>query len=108
MAKDPKDRPDELKGLVRSTKEIKASLLRRAFDGQSKYSPAQIIGMIQDATQRSKTLSEEHRDALKEIDTTQPRSVMMLNALARHLGVQERYTDTTGRNFVMPENLTIQ
>ncbi|MGZ9098032.1 MAG: hypothetical protein ACXW30_07040 [Micavibrio sp.] len=108
MPKDPSEGRDETKALVRSRKEIKAGLLRRAFDGESKYSPAQIIGMIQDATRRSKSLSEEHRDALMEIDTTQPRSVMMLNALARHMGTPLRYTDKTGRNFIAPDNLTIQ
>lgn len=34
------------KPTVRTTMEIKQGLLRRAFDGISKYSPSEMIGMI--------------------------------------------------------------
>ncbi len=113
----PKDltQDDTTKTNVRSTKDIKAGLLRRAFDGTSKYSPTEIIELIQSATRRSRSLSEEHRDALNAIAPNQPRSVLMLNALARHEGVPTHFTDESGNGsaakekvFVMPDHLTMQ
>src|SRR5688500_619079 len=93
---------------VRTTKEIKAALLRRAREGQSRHTPAEVIGMIQAACTRAKTIPAEHEKILREIDDSQPRSVMMLNALAAKLGLMERYTDTTSRNFIEPNNFTLQ
>ena len=102
LTDDPSEgRPAGGKKTVRSTKEIKAGMLRRAFDGQSKYTSTEVISMILEATHRSKEIPEEHVTALQEIDSTQPRSVMMLNTMARHLGNNERYTDTTNKNLFM-------
>lgn len=114
MPKDMTESEDN-KTNVRSTKDIKAGLLRRAFDGQSKYSPTEIIELIQSATRRSRSLSEEHRDALNAIAPNQPRSVLMLNALARHAGIPTHFTDESSKEsaakekiFVMPDHLTMQ
>lgn len=98
------------KPTVRSTMEIKQGLLRRAFDGISKYTPSEMIGMIQAASTRSRTMPEEHREALREIDPTQPRGVMMLNLLAKEAGIAQRYTDAslTDSGKVMPPPLTLQ
>lgn len=92
---------------VRTTKEIKAGMLRRAFDGQSKYTPTEVISMILAANHRSKDIPEEHRAVLNEIDSSQPRSVLMLNAISRHLGNQERYVDATAKTYI-PGPLTLQ
>lgn len=93
---------------IRSARDIKAALLRHAFDGHSKRTPAELIRLIQDAHTRSRTMPEDHQIILRHIDSTQPRAVMMLNALSGLLGLSLRYTDTAGRNFIMPENSTIQ
>lgn len=55
-------------------------------------------------------MPEEHREALQEIDPTQPRGVMMLNLLAKEAGIAERYTDAslTDSGKVMPPPLTLQ
>lgn len=111
MSKDASDNDKDK--TVRSTREIKAGLLRRAFDGELKYTPTEMIDMIQQATRRSRTLSEEHRDTLRNIDPSQPRSVLMLNALAQHEGSDKRFVDEStrkdeGRTFVMPDHLTMQ
>ena len=116
MPKDlTEDKDNNGKSSIRSTKDIKAGLLRRAFDGTSNYTPTQIIALIQSATRRSRSLSEEHREALNAIDPNQPRSVLMLNALARHEGVPMHFTDETRKEsaekekvFVMPDHLTMQ
>lgn len=109
---DQADHDQDQNGTVRSTKSIKAGLLRRAFDGKSRYTPTEIIARILEAGHRSKTLSEEHRDALNDIDKGQPRSVLMLNTIARHEGHAQRFTDNSTqqskKTFVMPESLTLQ
>jgi len=105
---DQQEPQDGGKTSVRSTKEIKAGMLRRAFDGQSKYSPTEVISMILAANHRSKNIPEEHRAVLNEIDISQPRSVLMLNAISRHLGNQERYIDATTAKPQVPGPLTLQ
>lgn len=103
----PESQNGEKKKAVRTTKEIKAGMLRRAFDGQSKYTPTEVISMILAANHRSRDIPEEHRAVLNEIDSSQPRSVLMLNAISRHLGNQERYVDATAKTYV-PGPLTLQ
>lgn len=103
----PEGQKSETKKSVRSTKEIKAGMLRRAFDGQSKYTPTEVISMILEAGQRAKDIPEDHRAALQEIDSSQPRSVLMLNALSRHMGSNERYVDATTKTYT-PGPLTLQ
>lgn len=115
MSRDMSGEDKDTRATIRSAKDIKAGLLRRAFDGTSKYTSTEIIAMIQEGTRNARNLPPEHREALKEIDSSQPRSVLMLNALARHEGLSERWRDesqkTTGKSgktFVMPDHLTMQ
>jgi hypothetical protein len=100
--------PDARNALVRTSKDIKADLLHRAIHGQSKYSSTEMILLIQWICSRSQTMPETHQKTLQGIDSTQPRSVMMLNAVAELLGHSCRYTETTGRNFIMPDSTTLQ
>lgn len=93
---------------VRTTKEIKADLLRRALSGNSGHTPGQMILLIQWICSRSRSLSQDHSDALNEVDSSQPRAVMSLNAQARYLGLPIRYAETSGGHFFMPETSTIQ
>ncbi|HEY8190590.1 MAG TPA: hypothetical protein VIF12_07880 [Micavibrio sp.] len=93
---------------VRTAKEIKAKLLKRAWEGKSKYTPAELIRMMQDAFARTNDMPEEHIKALQEIDATQPRGVMMLNALAAEAGLMRRYTNAPSCHLIIPDNMTIQ
>jgi len=79
---------------VRTRREIKESLLRRAFDEDR---GPEVIAAIQECLKRAE-LSEEEKDALIAIrltNTGQPRSVRMLNALARHEGSKTWFTDNS-------------
>ncbi len=95
------------KKTIRSAREIKQGMLRRAFDGQSRYTPTEVISMISEASSRSRTMPADHQAALREISFGQARGVMMLNALARHEGSNVRYADTTPATAV-PGPLTLQ
>lgn len=94
--------------LVRTTKQIKEDLLRRVWDGQSRYTPAQMILLIQWVCSRANTLSPDHDAMLFDFDPTQPRSVMMLNTLMALEGSAERYSYTAGKNIIIPEIQTLQ
>jgi hypothetical protein len=80
---------------IRSRKEIKKRLLRRAFDeGRG----AEVIAEIQKRVNRVRDLSETHKEILDDCRINnygQPRVVQMLNALARHEGSSERWIDTS-------------
>lgn len=83
------------------TFELKQKLLRRAWDGESNLAAngAEMMLLIQMRLAQCKA-TEEHQDVLTEsrlVDGDQPRSVRMLNALARHNGDAERYMETTGK-----------
>jgi hypothetical protein len=95
-------------GKVRTAREIKAELLKRAWEGKSKYTPAELIRMIQAAFTRTNTMPEEHVKILQEIDSTQPRGIMMLNALAAEAGLMRRYTNAPSCHLIIPDNMTIQ
>lgn len=80
---------------VRTRKEIKRSLLRRAFDEDR---GPEIIAEILERNARIKEQSEADRGLLLECRLTghgQPRSVQLLNALARLDGSNKRFTDTS-------------
>lgn len=73
----------------RSRKDLKAALMRAAFDGQSAYSPAEMILLIQWRLGASH-IPPAHADMVAEMrkgadDEETPRSVMMLNAISRQL-----------------------
>ncbi len=76
------------------TFELKQKLLRRAWDGESNLAAngAEMMLLIQMRLAQCKA-TEEHQDVLT------PRSVRMLNALARHNGEAERYMETTGKTL---------
>ena len=67
------------------------------------------IGSIWDEktiTCQDSTIPDEHLEALREIDDSQPRSVMMLNALARNDGMPVYYTDSSAE-LPAPEKPTL-
>lgn len=83
------------------TFELKQRLLRRAWDGESNLAAngAEMMLLIQMRLAQCKA-TDEHKDVLSEsrlVDCDQPRSVRMLNALARFNGDPERYLETTGK-----------
>lgn len=92
---------------VRSRKEIKRKLLKKAIE--EGRGPEMIL-MIQWRLSQSQNIPEEHKEALEEsamLNEGQPRSVKMLNALSRHLGLSERYLNTSGKNLIH-QHLTLQ
>lgn len=82
--------------LVRTAQEIKDGLLKRAWN-KSEEEGKRMELMVAEASARANTISDEHREALREIDDTQPRSVMRLNALAKEAGANVYSTDTSLR-----------
>lgn len=92
---------------VRSRKEIKRKLLKKAIE--EGRGPEMIL-IIQWRLSQSKHLPEDHKEALEEnamLNKGQPRSVKMLNTLSRHLGLSDRYIKTAGKNLVKP-HMTLQ
>jgi len=77
---------------------LKQRLLRRAWDGQSTLAAngADMILLIQMRLAQCKPAKDsgDQRvlDEVRLIDDDQPRSVRMLNALARHSGDETRYS----------------
>jgi hypothetical protein len=71
---------------TRSRKDLKAALMRMAFDGVSAHSPAEMILLIQWRLSASKP-SAAHADILDDINAygfeTPPRSILLLDAMAR-------------------------
>lgn len=100
------DNDDPSEGRVNSTNparsalwELKSRLMRRAFDGESRHTPAEMILLIQWRLSAS-NIAVEHRKLLDAINPfgmeNQPRSVMMLNRLAQEhekdgSGVMQRF-----------------
>lgn len=66
--------------------ELKSRLMRRAFDGQSRHTPAEMILLIQWRLSAS-NIRDNHQKLLDSLNPfgieNQPRSVMMLNRLAQ-------------------------
>jgi hypothetical protein len=71
---------------VQSVGELKKSLMRRAWDGQSKHTPAQMILLIQWRLSANR-VTEQDRAVLDDLNSFKmsdpPRSILMLDALAR-------------------------
>lgn len=85
------------------TFELKQRLLRRAWDGDSNLASngAEMMLLIQMRLAQCKA-TNEHKNVLKEsrlVDCDQPRSVRMLNALARANGDAERYMETSDKTI---------
>lgn len=81
------------------TFELKQRLLRRAWDGESRLaaSGAEMILLIQMRLAQCRPPKGFHELALAEsrlIDLDQPRTVKMLNTLARYDGRTARYSET--------------
>ena len=85
---------------VRSAYEIKRKLLRRAIrEGRG----PEMIMMIQWRLSYIKHISEEDKDIIQEcllMEDDQPRSVKMLNAIARHQDEEIRFS-------TIPENTSV-
>ena len=79
---------------VRTRKEIKQRLLKRAIqEGRG----AEMILLIQWRLQQIRHDASQDKDILEEIqlmDDGQPRSVRMLNTIARSKGLARRYVET--------------
>jgi len=71
---------------VQSVGDLKKSLMRRAWDGESKHTPAQMILLIQWRLSANR-LTEQDKAVLDDVKACesfdQPRSVLMLNAITR-------------------------
>lgn len=71
---------------VASVKDLKKSLMRRAWDGESKHTPAQMILLIQWRLSAN-NITEQDRAILDDINSFKlslpPRSILMLDAHAR-------------------------
>ena len=93
---------------IRSAYDIKADLLRRAFDGQTKRTTAELIRLMCEAHMRSETVPEDHQKVLAEIELGQPRGVLMLNALAAWMGSDVRYHCAGEDGIPYPTILTLQ
>lgn len=92
---------------VRSRKEIKRKLLKKAIE--EGRGPEMIL-MIQWRLSQSRDIPEEDKKALEEnamLNEGQPRSIRMLNTLSRHLGLSERYIKSPKGNIVKP-HMTLQ
>lgn len=85
---------DETPPNVRTRKEIKQGLLKKAIkEGRG----PEMILLIQWRLKASQNISPEEKDILEEaahVNDGQPKSVRMLNALARHKGESTRYVHT--------------
>lgn len=83
--------------------ELKQRLLRRAWDGESKLAAngAEMILLIQMRLAQCQP-TKPHEFALEEsrlLNADQPRSVRMLNTLARYDGQKVRYSETENFNL---------
>ena len=81
------------------TFELKQRLLRRAWDGESSLASngAEMMLLIQMRLACCQPTKGFHEFALEEsrvLDTDQPRSVRMLNTIARYKEEAARYTQT--------------
>ena len=81
--------------------ELKQRLLRRAWDGQSSLAAdgAEMILLIQMRMAQCQPTKGFHEFALEEsrvLDADQPRSVRMLNTMARYNDDKTRYITTEG------------
>lgn len=79
--------------------ELKQRLLRRAWDGESSLAAngAEMILLIQMRMAQCQPTKGFHEFALEEsrvLDVDQPRSVRMLNTLARYNEEEARYSET--------------
>ncbi|MCB9990586.1 MAG: hypothetical protein H6867_04290 [Rhodospirillales bacterium] len=84
--------------------ELKQRLLRRAWDGESSLAAngAEMILLIQMRMAQCQPTKGFHEFALEEtrlLDDDQPRSVRMLNTLARYNEEKTRYSKTDGKTL---------
>ncbi|PJB70851.1 MAG: hypothetical protein CO093_06860 [Alphaproteobacteria bacterium CG_4_9_14_3_um_filter_47_13] len=84
--------------------ELKQKLLRRAWDGKSGLAAngAEMILLIQMRLAQCQLPKGDHEEMMRNsqlMDTGQPKSVRMLNTLARYNGDAIRYSET--------ENMTL-
>lgn len=82
--------------------ELKQKLMRRAWDGESSLAAngAEMILLIQMRLAQCQPSKGFHEMALEEsrvLDSDQPRSVRMLNTLARYSENEARYSETAGK-----------
>jgi hypothetical protein len=81
--------------------ELKQRLMRRAWDGDSSLASdgAEMMKIIQNRLAQCQPC-DDHADILEEsrlLDYDQPRSIRMLNALARANGSQTRFSENDGK-----------
>ena len=85
--------------------ELKQRLMRRAWDGESSLAAngAEMILLIQMRLAQCQPPKGFHEFALEEsrlMDMDQPRSVKMLNTLARYSETSARYSETSEKTTV--------
>ena len=78
---------------VRSAREIKAGLLKRAFANDR---GPEMIALILERGRRAREVPMDHIEALCQIDDNQPRAVRMLNRIAEEEGSEKRFSDISG------------
>lgn len=100
------------KKIVRSRRELKKSLLKRAWSGASNYSAAELISKIDDIVKRVKSdMPEEHRKLLMlSISPHESRYIRAFNIAMEMSGEKGGYVDVyalkkDGRSFPPPKYL---
>jgi hypothetical protein len=91
---------------VRTRKEIKQKLLKKAI---SEGRGAEMILLIQWRLEQVRHEFSQDKEILEEsrmVDDGQPRSVRMLNTIARAKGLSKRFVETPGKHlFKGPDTL---
>ncbi len=80
----------------RSAEQIRERLLKRAFEGQSRYSVAEMMDLIHKHQQRAHEIPIEHEVELWEIEHHEPRAVRALNLIEKAEGTGRRFTGLPG------------
>lgn len=57
-------------GRTRSSFELKKTLLKRAWEGKSRFTGSEMLARIQEATRRAREIPEEHQETLDDIKAT--------------------------------------
>ncbi|WP_435641073.1 hypothetical protein [Micavibrio aeruginosavorus] len=89
-------------------------MLERADSGKSRYSSDQMFLLVASALMRSRFMSDDDREAMKELAAfgdaynDAPKAVRMLNTLARLAEVEVRFRDeSAAKRANVPQHLTI-
>ena len=97
---------DDDRPLARSSEDIAKSLMRRAWEGASKYSPQEMEDMIAERRERARRMPAEHALVLYEIDPGEPRSILALNLLEKQRILEEAEKNSADGTSGKPATFT--